>query len=374
MTKYRIIIFMSLLALVSLPAISQSNPNFNVELLIDYASAEGCVDLFNDDYVNTKRIAALRGNLIAASTTGLIANRGSVADRLQSYLDSLKYHQIIREDLYRLEDARDFAPEIEEILDEMKRSNFSRRVIATVEQIFPPDAKLSTVIPVYVVAIGHENVDAYVRRIVWNGDEPTFASNETEGELTIVINLSQSAQYGRSLEERFTSLLGVVAHEVFHAVFGVYKETSPAWQAYYAGHETMIDALLDLSHNEGIAYYLSLEQTGRGNLPRDWISKTRQAIDKFNNSSAELLSDTLSYGRASELLRAANLSGYWDSYGAMTGMVIAREIDLQLGRQALIETIRNGPDDFFGKYVDLMLRDTELPRIIPQVVFHLRGE
>src|SRR6202008_3534100 len=102
---------------------------------------------------------------------------------------------------------------INDLLGEIKKRNFNRRVVATVEQIFPQDANVSVTIPLYVVAVGHENVDAFVRRIIWHGDEPQFVG-ENEGELTIVINLGQSVAYGQSLDDRFISLLGVVAHEV----------------------------------------------------------------------------------------------------------------------------------------------------------------
>jgi hypothetical protein len=44
-------------------------------------------------------------------------------------------------------------------------------------------------------------------------------------------------------------------------------------------------------------------------------------------------------------------------------MYIARTIDKQLGRAALIETISNGPMDFFAKYVELTENDAALPKL-----------
>jgi putative zinc-dependent peptidase DUF5700 len=350
-----------------LPLLAQTNPKFNVALHADYSSARQILELFADEPVNTTSLAALRGNRIAASTTGLIADRGAVADLLRSYLDSLKYHQIIRDDLFHLETARKNAVEIKKLLEEMQKGTFNRRVVATVEQIFPADAEVSIDIPIYAVALGHENVDAYVRRIVWERDVPRFVG-EGEGELTIVVNLSQSVNYGPDLQERYLSLLGVVAHEVFHAAFGAYKDRSRFWQGYYREHNRPFDALLDLTQNEGIAYYLSLDQRGRGYLPRDWNAKTRETFQTFNSNASELLSGSLTPGRASELIRTANLSGYWESYGAMTGMFIAREIDLKLGRGALIETISNGPLDMMAKYIGLTDRDSNLPRLSERII------
>jgi hypothetical protein len=49
-------------------------------------------------------------------------------------------------------------------------------------------------------------------------------------------------------------------------------------------------------------------------------------------------------------------------------MIIARQIDQTLGRQALSETIANGPADFFGKYADLMKRDGNIPVLSPLVI------
>ena len=347
-------------------ALSQEHSKFNVNLLLDFSSAEQTIELFQDQLVNTGMLAELRGNRIAASTTGLIADRGGISSLLQSYLDSLKYHEIIRDDVYQLEPARKNVAGIKQLLDEIKKRNFNRRVVATVEQIFPQDADVSVTIPVYVVALGHENVDAYVRRVVWHGETPQFAG-ENEGELTIVLNLAHSVRYAPDLDQRFVSLLTVVAHEVFHAAFGAYKEHSRTWKRYYKQHREPFDELTDLTQNEGIAYYLSMEQQGRGYLPRDWDTRTREVFATFNKNSTELLSAGLSPRRASELMRTANLSGYWESYGAMTGMFIAREIDLRMGRGALIETISAGPLDMLRKYITLTERDSNLPKFSPRV-------
>lgn len=350
-----------------LPTIAQTNPNFNVNLHLDYSAAEQSVALFEDVSTSTQMLSELRGNIIAASTASMIAERASVSSTLHDYFDSLKYHQRIRDDIYHLEEGRRNVEGIKELLNAIMLENFSSKVSATVEQIFPQDSRVNVTIPVYVVALGHENVDAFVRRIVWHDDVPQFVG-ENEGELTIVINLSHAVNYGPALQERFISLLGVVAHEVFHAAFGYYKETAPAWKSFYAYHKSYFDDLLDLSQNEGIAYYLSLEQSWRGRLPSDWFDRTREVINAFNRNSLELLSSKISPRRASKILRDANLSGSWENYGAMAGMVIAREIDQKMGRAALIETIANGPYDFFLKYTNLMKNDSNLPPLSEKVI------
>ncbi len=360
-----------LVALITILAVhgasrAQLNPRFNVDLHIDYSSVEETIRLFDDLPVGTGELASLRGNRIAASTTGYIADRDSVTDKLADELDSLKFHQIIRDDIYHLEDGRRNSSAIKELLGEMQRSNFNRKVAATVEQIFPADAEVSLLIPVYVVAIGHENVDAFVRRIVWHGDVPEFVGG-SRGELTIVINLSHAVTYAPTLQERYLSLLGVVAHEVFHAAFADYQDRSPVWQEYRRIYQRPFDALTDLTQNEGIAYYLSIDQRGHGLVPRDWYTSARDAFATFNANSRELLSSHLTPERAEALIRSANLSGFHESYGAHCGMFMAREIDLRLGRAALIETVAKGPLDFFKKYDSLAAQDNMLPPFSPVV-------
>jgi hypothetical protein len=368
MKTLRTIALLSFLGFAWLPSgtYAQTNSSFNVSLDIDYSAAEQSIALFSDQFVSTEGLAELRGNRIAASTTGMIGNTGA-SSRLKDYLDSLKYHQIIRNDIFHLEEGRQNVEEISAMLDTLKRKNFNARVVATVAQIFPADAVVNCSIPMYVVALGHENVDAYVRRIVWHGDTPEFVG-EDEGESTIVVNLAKSVGYGGDREYRFISLLGVVAHEVFHAAYAAFKESSPGWKRFYRKHTRPFDMLLDLTQNEGIAYYLSLDQQGRGRLPRDWNTRTGEAFTSFNRNAEELLTPNLTPQRAGQLIRKANLSGFWESYGAMTGMFMAREIDLRLGRAALIEAVRSDPYTFFQTYQKLSSEDSNLPRFTQNLI------
>jgi hypothetical protein len=351
----------------AVPARSQTNPAFNISLSIDYAAAEQTLLLLRGEYVGTAELAGLRGNRVAASTTGLIAGNGAAPAQLRSYLDSLQGRSIIRDDVFRLEEARENAETIGALLGELQRRNFSRMVVATVEQVFPSDIPVAAVIPVYVVALGHENADAYVRRVVWKGDEPQFVG-EGEGELVIIINLAAAATHPLPPEEGMRSILLTTAHEVFHAAFGLYKDASPAWKSYYKRNTSAADYLLDLIQNEGIAYYLSLEQRLGDRLPQDWVGRMQESFAAFNRNAERLMSGRISGNEAGEIIRSANLSGYWESYGSMTGMAMAREIDRGLGREALIETISLGPLDFLSKFVSLSQTGSSMPEISDAVL------
>ncbi len=366
----RFAFFFLTIPFIPCPAVSQTNPHFNVRLNINYESADRSIGLYEGLSGSGRDIVPLRGSQIALATTADIARRRLSSGRLETSLDGIKFGHVETDDVFRLKDARENVAAIKELLAAIKRRNFSQRVAATVEQLFPADAKVSTTIPMFLVAFGHQNIDAYVRRVVWEGGIPKFVG-EGEGELTIVVNLAKGVKYGRTVDERFIGVLSVVAHEVFHAAFGVYKDASPAWQEYYATHRTYLDRLLDLTHNEGIAHYLTFEQRSGGSLPPDWDRKIAASFAEFNKSTGELLSARISPQRAHYLISTSNTSEYWQSYGAITGMFIARAIDQKLGRAALTATVANGANDFYMKYNQLAERDNSLPQLSKSISRHI---
>jgi hypothetical protein len=176
------------------------------------------------------------------------------------------------------------------------------------------------------------------------------------------------------VDEQFIGTLSVVAHEVFHSAFGVYKDDSPVWRRYYESHRGYLDQLLDLTQNEGIAHYLTFEQRTGGRLPVDWFHKVRASFEQFNEVADDLESEAMTPLRAGELIRQSNTSGYWESYGAITGLYIAREIDRELGRPALAETVAQGPADFYRKYVLTAARNGTLPALSLTILRRLGAE
>jgi Putative zinc dependent peptidase (DUF5700) len=360
--------------LLSVPAAlpAQDFGEFQMVLDVDARSAEKTIELYQGLSGRPDDIAQLRGSQIAVATTAMLSQRRLETADLERALGAAKFNQSLGDDPFRMKEARQNVAGIKELFLELQRRNFAQKVIGTVEQLFPAGAKIRARIPIYIVAFGHQNIDAFVRRVVWRGNTPVFVGEGGgEGELSIVVNLAKAVYYGHSVDERFIGLLSVVAHEVFHAAFGAYKDQSPAWRAYYAEHDSYFDHLLDLAHNEGIAYYLTLVQSSRGRLPADWQERISGAFGTFNASAAELLSPAVSPRRAFDILRSANMSGYWENFGAITGMIIARQIDQTLGRNALRETIATGPVNFFLTYAGLMERDNSLPAISPLVLKEL---
>lgn len=347
------------------PLEAQEHGQFQLVLELNYVSAEKTIELYRGLSGHPREIAGLRGSQLAMQTTALLARRQLDLPGLERALEAAKFNQDLGDDVYRMKDARDNVEALAELYGALRRRNFGQRVSSTIEQLFPAGASVRGMLPMYFVAFGHENIDAFVRRVVWNGDRPVFTG---EGEVTIVVNLAKAVHYGRTVDERFLGLLSTVSHEVFHAAFEAYRDASPVWREYHARRRSYFDALADLAQNEGIAYYLSLIQTSRGRLPADWERRVAAVFDSFNRAAEELLSAGVSPRRAQDLLLTANTSGYWESYGAMAGMVMAKHIDQGLGRTALTETVAKGPSDFFAKYIQVMRRDPGVPALSARVM------
>ncbi len=345
---------------------AQPHAHFDLSLDLNYLSADKTVELYEGLSGRPTEIALLRGSQLALAVTAMLAQRQLTTPDLERSLEAAKFNQSDGDDLFRMRPARAHVREIRELVEMMRRRNFGQRVVSTVEQLFPEDARVQARIPMFVVAFGHQNIDAFVVRVIWEGDVP-HPAGENEGEPVIVVNVARAIDDGASADERFIGLLSTVAHEVFHAAFDVYKRNVPFWRSFYASDPGGFDELLDLAQNEGVAYYLSLIQRTGGRLPVDGLDRAQASFQSFNAMCAELLSQRTPPGRVAEIIRRANTSGYWESYGSITGMIVARQIDQTLGRVALVETLRNGPRAFFQTYLQLMKRDRGIPQLSPLV-------
>jgi hypothetical protein len=349
---------------------AQTGHTLDLRLDLNFQSAEQAVEFYEGRSGIPQDIARLRGSRVAVATTALLARRPIAVEDLARDLEAVRFGHPVDNDVFGLTEARKESGRIRELLSEIRRRNIARRVVSTVEQLFPPDVRFTALIPVYFVAFGHHDIDAFVRRVVWNGDTPIFVG-EREGDPTIVVNVAGAVYYGRTVVEQFLGILSIVAHEVFHSAFDLYKDGSPVWREYYETHHGYLDQLLDLTHNEGIAHYLTFEQRTGGQLPRDWQHKARASFEQFSKAAAELESEGITASRAKELIQQSNTSGYWESYGAVTGLIIAREIDRVLGRPALAETVARGPADFYRKYTLLSTRNSNLPVLSGLIIHHL---
>ncbi len=346
---------------------AQANPNFNVNLQIDYSSAEQIIELCKGRLHNLDAVADLRGSQLAAATSMLLARKALPAETFRHELELLRDNFRSQDDIYGFGPTRARIAEIEALLDESKRRELDRRVLATIEQFFPADSRISASLSVYIVAFGHENASAFVRRVVWQGNTPMFVG-EGEGEPVIVVNLQRLVGNNVPTAIQFIQTLSTLAHETFHAVFEVYQSSSPVWRAINA-RRSAFWSLAELVQNEGIAYRISFQQQTGGSLPPYIFNQARDAVRQLNSAMTELRSPGISEARVRELLMNANLSGAFErNYGAAAGLLMAFAIDTKLGRNVLTGTLANGVGDFFEKYAQLTKQYDELPKLSDEVL------
>ncbi len=325
----------------------------DIFLRLDFSSAEQLIELSEGKTNNINRFTELKGTQIAAATSVLLARENFFSAVFKEHLELFYNNSYIQKDIFGLTQTRTLLPHIKALLSEIKKRSVDKRVLATLSAFFPSDAKISGTIPVYFVAMGNENATAFVRRVVWKDGTPIFVGHD-EGETIIVVNLAKIVQYNAKTEIHFIETLSTLAHECFHALFSMYQQNSPQWKTARE-HSTPTSVLTELVQNEGIAYYISLQQQLGGETPpTQWFTETTQALQTLQKILDELSSPNLTSARARELIMNANLSGsFQKNYGATAGLRMAYEIDTKLGRKVLTETIKNGTEDFFEKYLEV---------------------
>jgi len=345
---------------------TQPNPDFNVNLQVDYSSVEQIIDLCEGRLHSVNSVAELRGTQLAAATSAVLARRQLTSESFQRQLELLRDGSKSPDDVFGFVQTRAHLSEIKGLLAEIKKGELDRRVIATVEQFFPTDARISATLSVYVVAFGNENAAAFVRRVVWQGNTPVFVG-ENEGDPVIVVNLQRLVGNSLPTNVQFIETLSTLAHETFHAVFAVYQSTSPVWKAINARREAFW-SLAELVQNEGIAYRISYQERTGSSLPPYIFSEAKNAVSVLNNAMRELQSPGITSARSQELVMNANLSGAFErNYGAAAGLLMAFAIDTKMGRNALTETVAKGVGDFFEKYDALTKQYDELPKLSEEI-------
>lgn len=355
------------LSIISSWHLSAQPENFNVSFRLDFQSVDALMELSEGRMANVNRAALLRGNQIAAATSALLAREPYSTERFAQELQRFRNGATMDNDMFGLADASRYRRQIQELSKESKRRNLDRRVLATIASFFPSSARITASIPVYFVAMGNENAAAFVRNVVWRGDTPVFVG-DGEGEPTVVVNLTRSVPYLPEVQMQVVDMMSTLAHEAFHAVFGIYQLQTPAWQQLSMRPEPHW-WLAELVQNEGMAYLISLQQRSGGEFPDRQMPAAKQAVNDLNAALKELASPGITRERARELILNSNLSGsYEKNYGATAGMLMAYLIDQKLGRTRLTECLQYGPSSFFSAYQEVAERSAEYPKLDPAVL------
>ncbi|MBE0594563.1 MAG: hypothetical protein IH616_19425 [Gemmatimonadales bacterium] len=174
----------------------------------------------------------------------------------------------------------------------------------------------------------------------------------------VVINVS--AEYWQG---NVANILNNLVHEIFHVG---YSNSRPGRTEPKLENEQFYGMLDDLQ-NEGLATYVAYEAQGMFPAPgeRDYPMLDDPAqVRRLRNLMNGLFAQT---GTVSEdqltrwaWTRGVTMRGYY-----VTGAHMARTIDAELGREALIDTIRQGPVSFVRRYNTLVPEEDRI--VVPGV-------
>jgi hypothetical protein len=359
------IFFLSYLIVFSCSSYARPERNFDFSLGLDYNAAEQTLNYYDYKTNNVKQVAELRGNRLASLTSILLARTEKSEDDFRLQLELSRNNSRFESDVYGFSAGKNHIKEIRKLIEELQHRRIDRRIVATIASFFPEEANISTRFSVYFVIVGNERAAAFVRHVVWNYDIPTFVGDD-EGDPVIVVNLARIVEVTSGPESQFIEVLSTTAHECFHAVYSVLQKSLPE----SVKPSTIAEQLMELTQNEGIAYYLSMQtHSGTETPPSQWFTATSRAFEVLNKVLIELHSPGLTQARARELMMNANLSGSFEgNYGATAGLRMAYEIDKNLGRPALTATLMGGGRAFLLAYKQACDMDGMLPRLDPRII------
>ncbi|MCC7380556.1 MAG: hypothetical protein IT384_01900 [Deltaproteobacteria bacterium] len=173
---------------------------------------------------------------------------------------------------------------------------------------------------------------------------PPFAFAWGDG--SVVINLS--AAYFDFNDDKVFNLL---IHELFHNGFGLHQRGASPMLAKDGAE--LIENILWQTQNEGIATYVAYRARSPGLFVEDYalIEDEVEVGQLFERTRALLDDATRAGARDLDALKERIFTlGSRDRAFYVVGAVMARQIETQHGRAALVETIVQGPRSFFRAY------------------------
>jgi len=197
---------------------------------------------------------------------------------------------------------------ISELINEIKKSDFSERVYERAIKYFPDNYSPPRNYEVFFTPTGWQWGDAMSFDYIVNNGEYTLSDTGTPAimfNVTLICSL-----YGNTLTEQMDAMENVMAHELFHAIFSDYiKENSLRWE-----NENVNNKLLYLMLNEGLAHYIS-----DGALIKEYYYKNdqlkqneKQAFASLSDSAKVIFNIQNKEEIRNEALNSGLYGQYWD--------------------------------------------------------------
>jgi hypothetical protein len=158
------------------PLTAQPHAQFTLSLDLHYDAAEKAIELYEGLSGRPAEVAALRGSQLALAVTGMLSRTSLQTADLERSLAAAKFNQSDGADLFRMREARMNvaairAPQSPPAEFRSTRRRYGGTTLSGARECSHPP---------YVVAFGHQNIDAFVVRVTWKAIRPIRRGNRRE--------------------------------------------------------------------------------------------------------------------------------------------------------------------------------------------------
>jgi hypothetical protein len=224
------------------------------------------------------------------------------------------------------------------------------------------------------------NYEVFYTAVGWHwGDAMQFEYNVKDGEYIIsdqkgtpafIFNLTLVCMlYGDNATEQINTMIQVMSHELFHAIFSDY--TNSNWLSW--DNENIRNYALFLMLNEGLGHYIADNELLRTDYHKDdkLKQKEKQAFVSLSDNAKVIFNPENKEEIRSETLNAGTFGEYWTKYICIAGMFMIYQIEQYYGTEGVKECIKNGPVYFLKKYESLRKINVQLPELPNEIINYI---
>jgi hypothetical protein len=226
-----------------------------------------------------------------------------------------------REEYYSYDTFCAFRSEVAELARRFRDVDPS--AFASVERLFCADDEPVTL---HLLPIGNPWGDAFVRDVA--------------GRPEIFVNLAVVARnYGQDNDQRWATLLTVLAHELFHIRFARQRAKSEYWRSFPASGSPLAEARLTIL-DEGIAHFVG----HRDSIARYLVEQReplRLTLARGREALTRLSDPALSPSEAGEIIVRGTVGRFFSKYLCMPGMLAAYALHRNGGNAALLRSLED---------------------------------
>jgi hypothetical protein len=191
--------------------------------------------------------------------------------------------------------------------------------------------------------------------------EPRFSPNAFVVGKDIVINASS-----KYWDSQVPIVLHELVHELVHVGYHCHQRTLPLEDA--KTNRDMVDHILWQLQNEGLATYVAYRARTAFPTPKDQDyrllddnQEVKRLLSEVNGLLQQAMTKPPTEIRQEVIERGISQRAFY-----VVGAHMARQIEEQVGKQALVSTVRSGASDFASMYEAIAQDGWRLDHLLPQ--------